>query len=315
MSRILVTGGTGFVGANLIRSLVEISQNEVFLLTRKQSNFWRIKDIFSKINVCEVDILDKVALNKALQTIKPEVVYHFLTYGGYPTQKDEEIILKTNILGTLNLMNNLVDNHNIKRFVNIGSSSEYGTRNDPMREVDAPRPTTMYGIAKTSQTFLANYFYSTKNLPTVTLRFFSVYGPYEEKGRLISDIMSGIVNERSISLSSPLPRRDFVHAEDVVQACLKASETSGIEGEVFNIGLGQDYSIGEVVNSIEKILGKKLNIKWGVEEKKRVFNSANKWIADIEKAKNIMKWEPKHSLEKGLEKTYLWYSKNKNLYE
>jgi len=313
MSRVLVTGAAGFVGANLVRAL-QASGNEVSVFLRRESKTWRLADLIPKLKVYPVDISDKEAVQKAVAEIQPEVVYHLATYGGYPSQKDIAVTFNTNLLGSLNLFQALESADSLKKLVNIGSSSEYGIKIDLRRETDFLEPTTSYGVAKASQTLLANYLGKQKNFPVVTLRPFSVFGPYEEPGRLITDLMLAAVSDRTAKLSSPLTRRDFIYVDDILAACFRAAEISGQNGEVFNIGRGRDQSIGDAVSLLEEIVGQKLSVEWGAEDKKRSFDTDQKWIADISKAKKYLGWEPAHSFKDGLEKTYQWYCKNISLY-
>src|SRR3989344_4171361 len=153
-----------------------------------------------------------------VKKVKPSFVYHLATHGGYHKQQDGRRIVHTNIMGSFNLFDALKTCRTLKRIVNAGSSSEYGSKSHPMKEQDVLEPTTAYGVAKAAQTLLAQYLAREEALPLVTLRFFSVYGPFEEPGRLIADVMCAVVRKRKLQLSSPDPKRDFVFVDDVVEA-------------------------------------------------------------------------------------------------
>lgn len=310
----LITGATGFVGSHLAHRLLQ-ENYKIHILTREISNKWRIRNIIKKLHDHSVDLCDKENLSRIIKIIKPNYVFHFATYGGYPFQKDINTIIKTNILGSLNLFQALEGCSFLRGLVNIGSSSEYGQKSEPMKEMDFLEPDTPYAVTKASQTLFGRYFAKNRNLPLITLRLFSVYGPYEEPGRFIADLMIAAVRSRKERFSSPLPRRDFIFIEDVLDACIKTAEYPVKKGEVFNVGSGQDFSIGEVAATLEEVLGKKIEIGWGAEEKKRNFDVGQRWIADISKAKIIIGWEPVYSLREGLRKTYQWYCDNIHLYD
>lgn len=314
MARVLVTGAAGFVGANFVRFLLTKGEDEIVVFLRDKSNRWRINDVEKNLRVIPLDLSKTDAIAPAIKTIDPDFVYHFATYGGYPVQYDVPTIIKTNILGSAALMEGLESAPSFKRLINIGSSSEYGST-FPMQEEMLIAPNTPYGIAKAAQTFFAQYVSRYRNVPAVTLRFFSVYGPYEKPGRLICDVMLAMVRNQMLSLSSPDPRRDFIYMEDLIAALKKAREVPHIEGEVFNVGSGIDYSIGDVIRLATTITGKTVPIKWGVEEKKRIFDANARWVADIGKIAKRLDWQPSYSLQKGLEKTYQWYQNHLHLYE
>ena len=314
MARVLVTGAAGFVGANFVRFLLARGEDDIVVFLRDQSNRWRINDIEKKLHIIPLDLCKTDAIAHAIKKIDPAIVYHFATYGGYPAQYDVPTIVKTNVLGSYALMEGLGEAPSFKRLINIGSSSEYGST-FPMQEKMLIAPNTPYGIAKAAQTFFAQYVSRYRNVPAVTLRFFSVYGPYEKPGRLICDTMLAMVRNQTLTLSSPDTRRDFIYIEDIISALQQAREVPGIEGEVFNVGYGVDYSIGDAVRLATTIAGKTVPIKWGVAEKKRIFDANAKWVADISKAHQGLDWRPRYSFTQGLQKTYQWYCDHMNLYE
>lgn len=314
MTKILITGATGFVGSNLARTLLH-QDKEISILIRKESNLWRIQDILSELDVHQIDMGNVEDINETIKKIKPEIVFHLATYGGYPFQQDVRSTIINNILYGVNLMQSLETCDKLKRFINIGSSSEYGSKSKPMKEADIAEPITPYGIAKLAQTLYASYFFKSHLLPTVTLRLFSVYGPYEEPGRLIYDIMTALIRKQPLNLSSSSPRRDFIFIDDVISALLKAAEMPNVEGEIFNVGNGVDYSVKDVVDIASDVTNTKLEIKWGSEEKRRSFDTNSSWIADIRKSDQLLKWKPGISFKEGLFKTYQWYTNNIHCYE
>ncbi len=175
-NRVLVTGATGFVGSNLVRRLVKEGY-EVHILTRKTSNMWRLKDIYSSLIDHKVDLSDKDDLLNAVTKINPNNICHLAIYGGYPSQNEDEKILKTNLNGTINLLSAL-EGIDYDCFINTGSSSEYGKKEFIMKETDICEPNTVYGIAKLSSTLYCNHISAKENKNIGTIRLFSVYGDY-----------------------------------------------------------------------------------------------------------------------------------------
>lgn len=312
MSKIIITGASGFVGANLVKK--KLKKNEIYVFARKESNTWRLNDVKSEINIERINFGNKSKIQSAINKINPDYVFHLATYGGYPFQQDIEKIIESNVTYSVNLMQVLSEYGRLEKFVNIGSSSEYGPKTKPMQETDLAEPVFPYGITKWTQTYFSKYFFMKYGLPSVTLRLFSVYGPLEEPGRLIYDIMIHILKNKTLKLSSKKVKRDFIFVDDVIEAIKKISTTSNIEGEIFNVGSGKEYSIEDVIKIVQGKLKKDLKVSWGNIEKQRSFETDNHWIADISKTKKELKWKPKINLEKGLAETFEWYKKNMYIY-
>lgn len=314
MSNILITGASGFIGSNLARKLVK-SKNQISVIYRKQSNLWRIKDIISDLDVHMVDLDNFNALKQKIKKIKPDIVYHFATYGVYPSQTSITTMIKTNITCTINLMHVLNDYGTLDKFVNLGSSFEYGPKTNAIKENQCVNPVSPYSITKVSQTQFAKYYATKYNFSIVTLRLFYPYGMYEQPGRLISDIMSATIQNKILSLSSPYPRRDFIFIDDVINALLKVTKTPKINGEIFNIGGGREYSVGEIVNLVQKITHKDIQISYDDKNQRDFDKLGGRGFTNLEKTKKILNWKPTHSIKQGLAKTYDWYKKHIELYK
>lgn len=309
--KILVTGGTGFVGANLVRRLVKIGYRPTVLI-RKESNPWRLKDITSKVDLLETDILNFERLKKDIDSVRPHYIFHLAVYGAYQgTQKDLHKTLEVNIFGTVNLLN-AGYNSGIEYFINTGSSSEYGLKEKNMKENNVLCPVNYYGVSKASNTLLTSAFSMQNKLPTVTLRLFSPYGYYEDKNRFVPTVIMSEINNKEIKLSNKDFVRDFVFIDDVIDAYIYFLNGKKYYGEVFNIGSGKQTKLCDFVKEVEKIHGRKLKIKWSNHTSNQF--EPKKWQADISKAKLKLNWNSQSSTEIGIQKTYQWFKNNYKLY-
>ena len=308
---ILITGATGFVGSCLVHNCIN-GNREVHIIKREQSNTWRIKDVLNRALIHNVDIIDNVNLEKLIKDIKPDIIFHTATYGGYPFQKDIDKIIQVNIIGTLNLVN-ACSKVGFDIFVNTGSSSEYGLKSKPMLETDLLEPVNDYGIAKAAATLFCQVKARSEGLPIVTLRLFSPYGYYEEPTRLVPSVIRSCLLDENPKVSLPTSVRDFIFIEDVIDAYMKTIKMLNTSGQIFNIGYGQQHSVEYVVNKIIELIGNKVKPKWGSIPNR--LNEPTFWQANISKSKDILKWEPKHSIDEGLKKTVEWFRENIHLYE
>ena len=152
----LITGASGFIGANLVRNLIN-TKDQIHILIRKQSNLWRLNNIISECNVHFVDISKIDEVRNMISKVKPEIVYHCATFGVYPNQKDASKMEQTNVTGTLNLLTSLHENPELERLVNLGSVSEYGPKSNSIKETDPTQPFDSYSVTKVSQTKLVEY--------------------------------------------------------------------------------------------------------------------------------------------------------------
>jgi nucleoside-diphosphate-sugar epimerase len=310
--KVLVTGATGFVGANLVRRLVRIGA-EVHITTRPTSNKWRISGIMSSLQDHCVDLRDTDQVEKLVQDIKPNIVYHLATYGGHAFQQDVREVIDSNILSIVNLLSAL-SKIEYDLFVNTGSSSEYGLKEKPMSEMDRAEPVNFYGAAKVSATLLGQVYAKRFNQPVVTLRIFSPYGYYDSATRLIPTVITACLEgKRQLQLGGRTHIRDYIFIDDLLDAYLEAVVASkNLRGEIINIGSGVQHSIQEVVTKITRICSSPIEVRW--EATPHESYEPKQWVADITKAKEILCWKPKVSLTSGLEKTINWVRENLHVY-
>ncbi len=309
-NKVLITGATGFIGANLVRMALK-EGSEVYIITRKESDKWRINDVLTYIVEYNADLQDYDKLKCIISRIKPEIIYHTATYGGRPNQKDAVRIMQTNLIGTINLIT-ACKKYGFDLFVNTGSSSEYGIKEKTMQEEDLLEPVNDYGVSKSAVTQYCQAIAKNEDLPIVTLRLFSPYGSYEESVRLIPSVILSCLRRKKPKISSPNFVRDFVYIQDVLDAYAKLSEVRPLSGEIFNIGSGKQCTVGDVANKIIELSGYDIEFDTGMPQ--GWPNEPKKWEADISKANDILGWKPKYDLENGLTETIRWFRKKIILY-
>ena len=302
MQSILVTGATGFVGGCLTRRLAGEGKR-VHVLIRPTSNDWRIADYRERLTYHTVDIRDRDALVRVFRLVRPDVVYHCAVYGGYPAQTDSVRIGQVNAMGTINVLTAAVET-GFGCFINTGSSGEYGPRTDLMREADPLRPTTAYGATKAAATLFAYAMAKSTDLPIVTLRLMSPYGPFEEPTRLVPAAIAKALRGEDIALSSGDESRDFFFVEDLVDLYLRVPGSRFEPGEVVNVGSGRPHTVRQVAEHILELTASASRPLWGAFDP-RAYDAAH-WQADVSRMAGIFGWRPETSLEQGLERTVAW---------
>lgn len=307
--KILLTGATGFIGANLARRLLA-DGHEIHLLVRPPSNWWRLADVRDRMQVHEGDVLDAEWVRTTLQRIRPTHVAHLATYGAYPTQTDVTQMARTNVIGTLNLLQ-AAEAVGVTMFVNTGSSSEYGVKTKPMHEDDALEPTSGYGITKAAATRYCT-LRGLAGLPSVTLRPFSVYGPYEAPSRLFPTAIANVLRDQPVTLANPHVARDFTAVDDVVEGYLAALQATHLRGEAINLASGQQTTLGDFAAALLKVTDGRATVRWDAATGRA--NDATTWVGDPSRAKQLLGWQTRTSLETGLRNFFEWMKTHTDVY-
>jgi nucleoside-diphosphate-sugar epimerase len=298
---ILVTGASGFVGGALVRRLVGEGK-DVHVFLRESSSKQRLEGL-TGLHVHEVDVRDADRVGTVVSEIRPRVVYHCAVFGGFSSQTDTSAIYDTNLMGTINLLQ-ACERVGFDLFINTGSSSEYGIKKYPMRENDHAEPLGNYGVAKCATTMFCRSEALLKNLPVVTLRLFSPYGPWDDQKRFIPYLIRSLAAGEAPRLSTPGSVRDYIYIDDVLDLYMAVTDSVVIPGDVYNAGSGRQHTIGEVAEIIHRIIGGPEPV-WGEEQSHRP--EPEMWVADISKAAAGFGWKPSRSLEEGLQRTVDWF--------
>ena len=299
---ILVLGASGFVGANLLRMLLEHREDVYGTATRLPA--WRLEGL-PRNHVLVTDLLIDSNLDALLQEVKPRTIFDCIAYGAYSFETDRELIYRTNFNLISRLLGRL-DPRTLSCYVHAGSSSEYGDNSSGPREDAPPAPNSHYSVSKVAAASLIQYFGKKKGLPCVNLRLYSAYGPLEDSSRLIPNIVhfgaSGLYPE----LVDPNVSRDFIYVDDVARAFievgLKLSEPD--YGESFNLGTGRKTTIGDIVTTAQRLFNIRREPEFTMPNREWDLTD---WFADISKLRERFGWEPKVCLEEGLERTASWY--------
>ena len=313
MKKVLITGGAGFIGANLVRRLLSAGEFEVVVIEKEGTNLWRLSDVIDRITIRYTDLEDAVAVQNAADEIQPHIVFHLAGYGVYASvQTDVRTMIRVNIEGTLNLAEAL-KNHPISSFVYTSTSLEYKEKESKLKEEDASDPVNFYALTKSAGGQMLKQFAKAHNLPVVNVRLFTAYGYYEDSKKLIPSIILHALRNQPIELSSPNNVRDFIFIEDVVDLFVRIiTQERAHRGEMFNAGSGEQHSIQEAVGTVEKVLGRRLDVRYG--QRPSYYEEPKVFVADVAKAKKAFGWEPKHDFVSGITKTTEWFQKNIHLY-
>lgn len=300
-TRILVTGGSGFIGCNLLPALLTRNA-EVHVIVREKSNLSRIREVIPGITLYRHNLCDGRGTARLLRSINPEFIFHLAKTGGRPDD-DPVKVFKTNVTGTFALLQ-AAREAGCRSLIHFGSSMEYGPKKRAMKEDDVLDPATFYGASKAAASFLVQSYAKKHIVHATILRLFGVYGCWDAPWRLIPTAIRAALNGEELAMTPPGYRRDWLFVEDVVDASLLALESRAPSGSVINIGSGRDVTHEHVVKTIERLVGKQIRLRKGAYPP-RVWD-VTCWRADTRNAERLLGWRPKHTLRSGLEKTISW---------
>jgi UDP-glucose 4-epimerase len=304
--RALITGATGFVGANLVRRLLE-EGHEVLLLVRPGHARWRLEDVQERVRWVEVVLDDEARLRRVLADLRPQWVFHMAAHGAYAWERDALAIMRTNVMGTANLVEACLE-AGFEAFVNAGSSSEYGFKDHPPKEDEALAPNSRYAVGKAAATMYCTQAAVAAGAPITTLRLYSVYGPWEDPRRFIAQLVAQGLAGRLPPLASPDVARDYVHVDDVCEACLAAARGGCRPGAVYNVGTGVQTTLRQAVETARRVLAIDTAPRWGTIAD-RAWDTST-WVSDSRRLRDELGWRPAVDFEAGLARTAAWLRSN-----
>ena len=302
----LVTGCAGFIGSHLVAKLLDSDYEVIGIdcFTDYYSRAIKEANLSNALQNNNFKLIEEDILNMH-KFPAVDYVFHQAAQGGVRASwgKSFEIYTRNNIEATQKLLEFYKD-FAIKKFVYASSSSVYGDAELPMKEASLLKPVSPYGVTKLAGENLCYLYYKNYGVPIVSLRYFTVYGPRQRPDMAIHKFVKAISNGDEITVyGDGTQTRDFTYVDDAVEANILAAENN-IIGEVFNIGGGSRISVNALIDEIEKIVGKKANMKYIEKQKGDVRDT---W-ADVSKARVMLNWKPKIDIHYGMRKYIGWYT-------
>ncbi|MBN1586325.1 MAG: SDR family oxidoreductase [Candidatus Omnitrophica bacterium] len=309
MKRALVTGGAGFIGSNLVSTLVEqgvpVRVLDNFSYGKKEN----LASVIGRIELIEGDLRDKEAVKQAVADV--EVIFHQGALRSVPKSVDDpEPYNDVNVTGTLNLLM-AAKEAGVRRVVSASSSSVYGDNPElPKVETQYPFPISPYAASKLATEGYCQTFSAVYGLSTVSLRYFNVFGPRQDPGSeyavVIPAFITAILDDKAPTIHGDgLQSRDFTYIDDVVQANILAGTAPGLSGQALNIACGANHTVLDIVKHTNKILGKDVKPQHIAARQGDVRHT----LADITAARKLIRFEPKVMFEEGLQRTIEWFQK------
>jgi len=308
----LITGGAGFIGSNIAKRLVRDGESVRIIdnfSTGKRNNIDEIKD---KIDLIEGDIRDTESVLKAVKDV--DFIIHQAALPSVPRSiKDPITANDVNVTGTLNLLN-AAKNSKIKRFVYASSSSVYGdTPILPKREDMPPNPQSPYAVTKLTGEYYCSVFYKVYGLPTVSLRYFNVFGPFQDPESQYAAVIPKFINA-VLHHNSPVvygdgeQSRDFTFIDNVVDANILSCRNDKSSGKVLNIACGNRYTLNRLLTEVSYLTGNKANPQF-IEPRSGDIRHSQ---ADISSARELIGYRPKIDFREGLKRTVEWFKGQKS---
>jgi dolichol-phosphate mannosyltransferase len=302
MKRCLVTGGSGFVGANLVRRLIA-AEYETHVLLRPEHQLWRLRDITGLVRMHSVDLSDGDQVHQTVRAIRPEWVFHLAAYGAYSTQTGFARMVDVNVTGTASLLDASAET-GVEAFIYTGSSSEYGYKNHPPREDEILEPNSQYAITKAAATHYCQFMARTTGFNAIAVRLYSIYGPYEDPSRLIPTLVRHGLEGKLPPLVSPATTRDFVYVDDAVDALVTLAGKQPPHGAVYNLCSGVQTDLATVVETARKLMGISVEPVWSSMARRSWDTDI--WIGSPELMQKEIGWRSRIDFATGLQRMIEW---------
>lgn len=301
---ILVTGASGFVGANLLHTLRKV-RDDVYACVKRGKD-WRLAEVPDP-SVVVADLTDPAEVRHLIATLAPRTVFDCVAYGAYPSEKDPQLIYRTNFQSVVNMVTELAGRP-FAAYVHAGSSSEYGSNCAGPAESAVCMPNSDYAASKVAAASYLRFCGKHRSFPCVNLRLYSVYGPLEDPSRLIPTLVSHALEGRFPPFVAADISRDFVYIDDVCAAFVLAAARMDpvIHGEDLNIGSGRRTTIADLAAEAREVFAIPGEPQFSTMER-RDWDLAG-WYSDPTKAAASLGWRATTPLPEGLRRTAAWIS-------
>ena len=322
----LITGGCGFIGVNLVKKLLSINPKVGIrildnlsvgtkddlrkICSFKEVSSSEIKNGPSNVELVVGDIRDKDVCISSTKGI--DIVVHLAANTGVAPSVEDPLsdmeVNIINIIGTFNMLE-AARRNNVEKFIFASSGAPLGEVKPPIHEEIAPKPVSPYGASKLSGEAYCSAYYRTFGLNTIALRFGNVYGPYSKhKSSVVAKFFKRALSGQPLEIyGDGNQTRDFIYIDDLIQAILLSAKANKIGGEVFQIATFKETTVNEIAQKIKEIVEQKRRIKVKIIHTKPRVGDVKRNYSDISKAKKLLGYSPKYSLEKGLLKTFEYF--------
>jgi len=317
--RVLITGAGGFIGSHLTERLLALGARVKAFVMYNSFNRWGWIDTFPeeetrRLDVICGDIRERDIVKVALKDV--DIVFHLAALIAIPySYVSPSSYVKTNIEGILNLLQ-IARESKVERIIHTSTSEVYGTAQYvPIDEKHPLQGYSPYSASKIGADMIVESFHRCFDLPVTTLRPFNTYGPRQSSRAVIPTIIVQLLTRDKLKLGSLHPVRDFTYVSDTVEGFIKAAETKGINGEIINLGFAQGISMRELAEELMKVVGRKVSIECDRERIRPAKSEVRKLICNNQKAKEMLGWRPKISMDEGLGRTIKWFRENLKEYK
>lgn len=309
-TKVLVTGGAGFVGSNLVDRLVEMNANVIVLddlFTGRTSNIQQ----FDKIEFIEGSVADTKIVNELVEGV--DFIFHLAVRNIIVSTKEPELDFEVNARGTFNILL-AAKKHGIKRLIYTSSASIYGNPHYlPINEFDNINILNPYAASKFTGECNCFAYYESFRVPVAVVRYSNVYGVRQNPGNpycgVISKFFDASMEGKPLQIHGDGEQtRDFTYVSDAVDATILAALSPKADGQVFNVGSGKETTINYLANQINNLCGNKSEIK---HIDRRDIDNIRRRVMNIEKIRHFLRWVPTVNLQAGLRRTYQWLSENR----
>ena len=319
MKKILITGGAGFIGSNLIDELIKNPDFKIICLDNFDQFYnpqIKRNNIFPHLNkpnykLINADIRNLNQLKSELTDDYDTIIHLAAKVGVKPSIKEPLIYTEVNINGTQNLLE-IARKLNCKQFIFGSSSSVYGINSQtPWTESDSElKPISPYASTKISGELLGHVYSHLYGIQFIGLRFFSVYGPRQRPDLVIHKFTKSILEDKTINIyGNGKTKRDYTYIDDIVSGIISALDYSGSGYEIINLGNNRPTELNELLILLEQILGRKAKINKLPEQPGDVSTT----YADVKKANRLLNYQPKTTLPKGIKNFVDWYRSQINI--